>query len=253
MTPALAGLLAVVAAGAVALAAAAARWERRPSAAVPDGPEYLRLWSAEHGGYDMAGTVLARRWLLATYRVARPLARAGVCPDVLTLAGLEAALAVLPPVLAGGRWVAVGAALALVSAALDNVDGAVAAVTRRVTPFGSLLDSLVDRAADALYLVAFALLGAPGWLCAAAAGAVVALEYGRARADVAGFTELGVATVGERAGRCIVAVAALAAAAILPAQAAAAATVGAAVTAGLAAVGCGQFLRVAVPALRARG
>lgn len=201
----------------LALAAALAASAHRPAAAPPDLAGYLGRWSQLHGGYDPGSARVTGTWLRLVYRLARPLAWAD--PDLLTVTGAWVAALVLLPVLAGGRWVLAGAAALAASGVLDSLDGAVAALTGRASPFGSVLDSLADRVADGVYLVALYLLGAPGRLCVAAAAAVVLLEYTRARAGAAGFAEVGVVTPGERPTRIVLTVLALAAAGAWPAQA----------------------------------
>ena len=98
---------------------------------------------------------------------------------------------------------ALAAIFVLVSALTDGVDGCVAALTDRATRFGFVLDSLVDRASDGLFLLALAMAGGGSRLAVAAGCAVVALEYTRARAGAAGLQEIGVVTIGERATRTI--------------------------------------------------
>ena len=58
--------------------------------------------------------------------------------------------------------------LVVVSGLLDGLDGAVAVLTDRATRWGHVLDSLVDRCSDGLYLVALWLVGAPAGVCVAA-------------------------------------------------------------------------------------
>jgi CDP-diacylglycerol--glycerol-3-phosphate 3-phosphatidyltransferase len=102
---------------------------------------------------------------------------------------------VLPP------W---AAALAIVlSAALDALDGAVAVVQGRPTRWGYVLDSVVDRLCDGLFLAALVLAGAPFEVAVAGGALVLLLEYTRARAGNAGGSEVGALTVGERPVRVV--------------------------------------------------
>jgi CDP-diacylglycerol--glycerol-3-phosphate 3-phosphatidyltransferase len=209
-------------------------------------------WSALHGGYEPAPSSLVDRWLTLVETAARPLARAGVSADLVTAAGVAAAGAAVPLATPHSRM-PFGAALAVAASGLaDSVDGAVAVLADRTTAWGYVLDSLADRAGDALYLAAFRRLGASGRLIAAAAAALVALEYGRARAAAAGYDEIGLVTVGERPVRILVTAAGLGVAGAWPSRASRAAEVGTAATAILSAIGAGQFLRVAAPRLRAQ-
>lgn len=155
-------------------------------------------WSALHGGLEPTPAV--RRYLAVTHRLAAPVARTGVHPDVLTLLSL----AVASTVLVLPAW---AAALAVVlSALLDALDGAVAVQQGRPTRWGYVLDSLVDRLCDGLFLAALVLAGAPSALAVGCGGLVLMLEYTRARAGNAGGSEVVVLTVGERPVRVVLSV-----------------------------------------------
>lgn len=171
---------------------------------VPDRDAYFVLWSDLHLGYDPRRAFWPRTWLRLTYYCARPLARRGFSPHLVTVAG--GLVSGLVPVLAwrGGRWLWLGVAVVVISGLLDNVDGAVAALTDRATPLGYVLDSVIDRISDGCYLLALWLLGAPAWLCVLGGVITTLQEYVRARAGNAGMGELGVVTVAERPTRVIV-------------------------------------------------
>jgi CDP-diacylglycerol--glycerol-3-phosphate 3-phosphatidyltransferase len=143
----------------------------------------------------------------------------------MTLLGLVVAGLAVWAAGAGRLWAAI--ALIVVSGLLDNLDGAVAVLTDRVTAFGHVLDSTVDRICDGLYLVALWLVGAPGAVCVGAGAAMGLVEYVRARAGAAGMSEVGVVTVFERPTRVIVTAAFLLGAAIYPDHADGWATAGA--------------------------
>jgi CDP-diacylglycerol--glycerol-3-phosphate 3-phosphatidyltransferase len=168
---------------------------------------YLDRWSAAHGGYDPRGSVWPRAWLRLTYAAGVPLARRGVSPGALTAAGVLACG--LVPVLAARGWPVAAAGVVAASGLLDSLDGAVAVLRDRVTPFGYVLDSVADRVGEALYLLALWSLGAPGWWCVLGGGLAWLLEYSRARAVGAGLTAVGVVTVWERATRVAVTAAGL--------------------------------------------
>jgi CDP-diacylglycerol--glycerol-3-phosphate 3-phosphatidyltransferase len=163
---------------------------------------YVDRWSALHGGYDPRLSIWSRTWLRLTFRLAAPLAAAGVSPHLLTAAGLLAAA--LVPVAAYAGYPLVAVPLIALSGLLDALDGAVAVVADRVTPLGSLLDSVADRVGEALLLAGLWLAGATGWVCVLAGAAMWLHEYVRARAAGAGLAGLGAVTVGERPVRLIV-------------------------------------------------
>ena len=78
---------------------------RRPEHEIPDKDGYFDKWSVLHGGYDpRTGNVWLRGWLTMVYRIARPLARRGIQPDVLTISSIWLAGAVFVPADIGGRW-----------------------------------------------------------------------------------------------------------------------------------------------------
>ena len=87
-------------------------------------------------------------------RLARPLVRAGVSADALTLAGLAAGVFCALCVGLGWFWAALGA-LAL-SRLADGLDGAVARATRR-SDFGGFLDIVCDFIFYGAVPLAFAL------------------------------------------------------------------------------------------------
>lgn len=203
----------------VVLVAAMVATRRAPARPLPDVDGYLQRWSAAHDGYDAASTRLLRGWLHAVHRVARPLAAAGVHPDVLTLWTVWCALVVVALADRGGAWAVTGAAVLVVSGAGDALDGAVAVLTDRASAWGYVLDSVVDRVNDALYLVAAWVAGAPAWLAVSSGVAFGLLEYLRARAGNAGADPAAVITVGERPQRIICCALAIGSAGLAPARA----------------------------------
>jgi phosphatidylglycerophosphate synthase len=201
-------LLALLASGA-ALVAVTLATARRPSQPIPAFGEYLRRWAPLHGGYDARGNAWLLGWLRVSYSAARPLARRGLLPDVLTLWGLWLAFAVFVPAHAGGRWPLLAGWVLVASGLADTLDGCVAVLTDRATRWGYVLDSTVDRVVDVVYLVAVVEVGGRADLAIFAGIAFFLLEYLRARAGNAGMDEIGVVTVGERAMRVILAAAGL--------------------------------------------
>ena len=208
----------------------------------PDG--YLDRWQELHGGHDPRHARLTEAWLRGVYRVGRPLAAAGVSPGAVTAAGVLVAFAADLAAAPGGRWALAAAGLIVLSALLDALDGAVAVIADRATRLGQVLDSVADRAADAAYLIVLWQLDGHPETTAGAGAALVLLEYTRARAAVAGITEIAVVTVGERPTRVILVALAVLAAGIAPAHARDLATAGAAATVVVCVVGWGQLMRV---------
>jgi phosphatidylglycerophosphate synthase len=188
---------------------------------VPDPPpapgsvmgwdDYVTAWSGLHGGFDpRTSSPVVRGWVRSAYRIGVLLGRGRIAPTTVTVAGLLLCVAV-PVVIgcAGPAGMAVGALLVLLAAVADGLDGAVAVITGRVTRAGHVYDSVADRLGEAAWLTAFWLAGAPAWLVVGAGATSWLHEYLRARATIAGMTEIGVVTVGERPARVSVAVTAL--------------------------------------------
>lgn len=176
--------------------------------------DYLAAWAASHGGHHPAGGGRAERaWFDVVFRLAGPLR--AVHPDALS--GVAVAFALGAAILAGGdpRLGLVAAALVVVSALLDGVDGAVAVISGRASRWGHLVDSLGDRVAEAFFGLALAQAGAPWQVCAAAVACGWLQEYARARAAAGGTTDILVVTVAERPTRVIATVIGLLAVGIL--------------------------------------
>lgn len=240
----------VVGCSALLLTAVSVGTARRPAGAIPSGGEFLQRWSEVHGGYDPSSSVFVRGWLRIAYTGARPLARRGVQPDALTGWGLLVSAAVVPLAKPGSRWPLLGGGTVVLAGLVDSLDGTVAVLTDRITRFGYVLDSVVDRCSDAAYLLALRRLGAAPSLCVAAGGVLGLLEYTRARAGNAGMGEIGVATVGERGIRIPVIAGTLGTAGLYPGHAGAVANMGVASTLALSTIGLGQLLVAVRRALR---
>lgn len=235
--------LAALAAGLVVLLVLAVATARRPERPLPDRDGYFDEWAGLHGGYDpRTGSAVLRGWLTGVLVLARPLARWGVHPDVLTLSTLWVAGAVVVVAGAGERWPAAAAWVLVLSGLLDNLDGAVAVLQRRTSRWGYVLDSAVDRVSDAAYLVAVVAAGAPLGPAVGCGFLLLMLEYVRARAGNAGGNDVGRITVAERPNRVIVLALSLLAAGLAPELAEQAVTAGVAVLTALTGVGLVQLL-----------
>lgn len=235
------GLIALIVTGALLVLLSLAT-ARRPHAPVPDFDGYLRLWSPLHGGYDPRRNRWLLGWLRLSFAVARPLARRGVLPDVLTLWSTWLALAVFVPAQAGGRWPILAGWVLVASGLGDTLDGCVAVLTDRTTRWGYVLDSVVDRVNDLVYLAAVVGVGAPLWLAGLTGVTFFLLEYVRARAGNAGAGEVESVTIGERANRVILCAAGIHFGGVFVARAGAVATTALAVLAVLSVVGLAQLL-----------
>ncbi len=129
--------------------------------------EHVAVWEQLHG---VPASGLVARWLGLLHTPATWLR---VPPSTLTAAAVAvAALALAVPA-------PVAAALVVLSAVLDGLDGAVAVVHDRVTRLGAVLDAVGDRVCDGLFLAALVLAGAPLWLAVATGVGVLLLELTR--------------------------------------------------------------------------
>lgn len=118
--------------------------------------------------------------------------RAGIHPDVITVAGLIVVLLAAVPVAQGQH--PLGALILLLGLPLDALDGAVARAMQRKGRFGAVLDSTLDRYADGIIFSALALYFAQRdefvWMLLALAGlnGTFVVSYVRARAGEAGLS-----------------------------------------------------------------
>ena len=179
--------------------------------------DYEAGWRAAHllGEEARPGGRLAAWYLRLPYALGAPLARAGVDPDLVTLAALWVALVAGWTATLGPGWAAAAGVLTLAAGIADSVDGAVAVLQRRTSVFGFVWDSTADRLADLAMIAGpvalVATQASPSWGKAAvaagtaAAGLLLLLEYVRARAQAAQVAAAWtLATPGERPTRVIV-------------------------------------------------
>ena len=139
------------------------------------------------------------------------LARTGITPNILTAAGVSLCLAaaILVPFESHGKllffWLAAGTFV--VGSLLDILDGALARVGGKTTPFGAFIDSTTDRVGEGAMLAAIALVFSrhgKDWAVVLAVAAVVGsflVSYTRARAEALGLR--GDVGLGSRAERVV--------------------------------------------------
>lgn len=163
-----------------------------------------RLRRVKHG-YTRGARSLAGRWVTG-------LARTRITPNVLTASGVSLCLAaaVLVPFESPADsllvyWLAAG--IFVVGSLLDILDGALARLGGKSTPFGAFIDSTTDRLGEGAMLAAIALVFARNdrdWAVAVAVAAVVGsflVSYTRARAEALGLK--GDVGLGSRAERVV--------------------------------------------------
>lgn len=158
--------------------------------------EFTQRWSELHGGAAIKGAVAG--WLKISYQVAKFFSLIRLTPNVLTSLGFICAIGMI---VTSNYWVAL--AFLVASLFFDGVDGSVAIFQERASKWGALLDSVVDRISEALWLYVGWRLGIPTWLALAMWIVASIQEYARARMASLGMHEVGVVTITERPVRAI--------------------------------------------------
>ncbi len=154
--------------------------------------------SHEQAGDLMRGGSLVPPWVKDAVRATlAPVVRLAlalhITPNTVTVAGFGI-VAVAAFVVGSGQLLA-GALVVTAGSLLDAVDGALARATGGGTPFGSFLDSTLDRAGEAVLYVGIAAYylnqAAPAWPVIAALLALAGsfmVSYARARAEGIGLS-----------------------------------------------------------------
>jgi len=126
-----------------------------------------------------------------TEPVVRLLVRAGLTPNAISWVGFILALGAAALIITEHPFAA--GFVVLVAGFFDILDGALARRIKKVTPFGSVLDSTLDRLSEAAVLLAILVLYArePAFIpivlvCLALIGSLL-VSYIRARAEGAGL------------------------------------------------------------------
>ena len=154
--------------------------------------------------------------------VALGLGRLGLTPDALTLIGFG--ITVIGAVLLAQQQWLVGGLFVLFGGVFDLFDGTLARATGRVSRLGAFMDSVFDRAGEAIVYVAIVIGSSRGhfelgaWFAAAALASAFMVSYTRAKSEGLGFTQgTGMAAVGimPREVRLVVLTAGLIGAALL--------------------------------------
>jgi CDP-diacylglycerol--glycerol-3-phosphate 3-phosphatidyltransferase len=124
--------------------------------------------------------------------VALAVARTGLTPNAISALGLAGSLGAAA--LVAGGYFLIGGLLVLAAAALDLLDGALARATGRVTRFGGVFDSVLDRLGEAAVLGGVLFHFSEGghrqevMLAYIAIVGSILVSYVRARAEAAGLS-----------------------------------------------------------------
>ena len=153
--------------------------------------EFFSIWRRLHGDANISGIV--KGWLSISYVIVKPLSKARVTPNILTMLGLF--FGVLLYANAETFW---APALLVLSLICDGIDGSLAIVTNKSTKWGAILDSTVDRLTEIFWVLALYIIGADLKLLIVVLLAASVQEYMRARAAGLGVLEVGIVTFAER-------------------------------------------------------
>ena len=153
--------------------------------------EFFSIWRRLHGDANISGIV--KGWLSISYVIVKPLSKARVTPNILTILGLF--FGVLLYANAETFW---APALLVLSLICDGIDGSLAIVTNKSTKWGAILDSTVDRLTEIFWVLALYKIGADLKLLIIVLLAASLQEYIRARAVGLGVSEVGIVTFAER-------------------------------------------------------
>lgn len=134
---------------------------------------------------------------------ARAFLRLGLSPNQITIIGCF--LGLITSCIIANSYLLFGGLLILLCGFFDILDGAVARVSGRITPFGGILDSTTDRIVDASLLIGIGISGAADWLLVAIAITFSLLvSYVRARSEATGMIKKLDVGIAERAERMII-------------------------------------------------
>lgn len=156
--------------------------------------EYLRAWSRAHGFSETTEVSgIARIYLALNFYLVKPLVLMKFTPNLVTL---------LAPVLAAIALVvesnlAIGL-LILTSLMVDGFDGAVAIIRDKSSAIGGVIDGIVDRVTELLWVGALYYAGISPAVLLIIWVFVATQEYGRAKLHHVAGNVLGVITICER-------------------------------------------------------
>jgi len=162
-----------------------------PTRNAPDLSATFARWSSLHGNAEVQGIV--KGWLYLSFTICRPLAKTRVTPNLLSLAGVVASVAIWPN--SRNWW---GLVFLAISILFDGIDGTLAIMTNTDSIRGAMVDSICDRISEIFWMLAFYQIGAPVWVIGTAWVVAFTQEYARARIAGLGDYQIDVVTIAER-------------------------------------------------------
>lgn len=143
----------------------------------------------------------------AVSRVAYVLQKLNLSPNLVTLTGLALSLLAIP--IAFYRNNVLLFLIIVMTSFMDVLDGALARLSKRVTAFGGVLDSLCDRIEESIFLFSLHLTGVSMYIVFVAFAVSYTISYLRSLGEVRGVKMEGVGLM-ERGERLVlIAIAAL--------------------------------------------
>ncbi|UCD09521.1 MAG: CDP-alcohol phosphatidyltransferase family protein [Dehalococcoidales bacterium] len=138
-----------------------------------------------------------------TPAIIRFLSRTGITPNILTVFGFLVTLGASALILTGNQFPA--GFVVIAAGFFDMLDGSLARNTNKVTKFGGILDSTLDRLSEAALMVSILIVfgidgSIPGlWITSIALVSSMMVSYIRSRAEAMGIDcEVGIFTRPER-------------------------------------------------------
>jgi CDP-diacylglycerol--glycerol-3-phosphate 3-phosphatidyltransferase len=162
-----------------------------PTRNAPDLSATFARWSALHGNAEVRGIV--KGWLYLSFIICRPLVKTRVTPNLLSMAGVVASVAIWPN--SRNWW---GLVFLAISILFDGLDGTLAIMTNTDSIRGAMVDSICDRISEIFWMLAFYQIGAPVWVIGTAWVVAFTQEYARARIAGLGDYQIDVVTIAER-------------------------------------------------------
>ncbi|MEM2991176.1 MAG: CDP-alcohol phosphatidyltransferase family protein [Halobacteria archaeon] len=127
----------------------------------------------------------------------------GLSPNQITIIGFS--LGLMASYIIAIEHYSFGGFLIIICGFFDALDGAAARLSARVTPFGGILDSTMDRIVDASLLIGIGASGTVEWLYIALAITLSLLvSYIRARSEATGIIKKLDVGIAERAERMLI-------------------------------------------------
>jgi CDP-diacylglycerol--glycerol-3-phosphate 3-phosphatidyltransferase len=165
---------------------------------VYDWDGYAARWTAMHGGFDpRRSSPLTRAWMRLAYGCARPLARISVRASALTTFSLLCCVGVPVPLFLGPVWALAAAGLVGLATFAETLGSAVAVVTGRITPLGTVYHAVAARLGEACWLAALWLAGVPAWLATGCCAVAWLHEYARTESTLSGMNPARMVTMAE--------------------------------------------------------